>query len=230
MNEPTLFDAFSGIGGFALAGERAGFKITGFSEIDPYASLILKKHWPTVRNFGCIKSIDMGELGEISVITAGDPCQPHSIAGSKLGISDARFLWPYAYNLIKAKRPRFFLNENVPGSLYTGALDRKINDLEAIGYSCGSFLIPAFAIGAPYKRERIYLVASDSHRNGKLQSKGSVENIGQRTFYNSRWPTKDELTESIDGVPKGLDELRCLGNSVVPQVAEIFLKEIRNHL
>jgi DNA (cytosine-5)-methyltransferase 1 len=86
----THLDLFSGVGGFSIAARRAYFLTVGFSEIDPFCSKILKKHWPNVPNFGDIKKLNYKDKEHVNLITGGAPCQPFSVAGKKKGKNDAR--------------------------------------------------------------------------------------------------------------------------------------------
>lgn len=219
-------DLFSGIGGFSIAADCAGFETIAFSEIDPYASSILKCHWSHIPNLGDIRGIKIGA----DVITGGDPCQPHSIAGSKRGKEDPRYLWPSMFEIVKLTRPAFVLNENVAGSVSNGVLDTKIDDLESIGYSARAFDIPAYAVGAIHERRRIYLIAADSHCERKLQPQGLIQDERKRTVYGFRWPSRDELVKSIHGLPKRMDDLRCLANAVIPKIPETFMRVIGKSL
>lgn len=98
----THLDLFSGIGGFALAAERTGWQTVGFCEVDEYASRILKRHWPSVPNYGDIRNI-RGVRADL--VTGGFPCQPFSTAGQRRGASDDRALWPEMCRVIEeAKR------------------------------------------------------------------------------------------------------------------------------
>lgn len=171
MNErPTHLDLFSGIGGFSLAFESAGFETIGFSEVDPYASAVLKKHWPNVINYGDVRTIPTESLvGRVDVITGGFPCQPFSVAGKRRGKDDHRHLWPAMLRVIDAIRPAWVCGENVPGIIGM-ALESVLSDLEASGYQCATFIVPACAVGAPHIRDRVWIVA---HTNGERpQSRG----------------------------------------------------------
>lgn len=125
-------DLFSGVGGFTIAAERAGWKTIGFSEIDPYASAVLKKHWPGIPNLGDIRGIH-GVRADL--VTGGFPCQPFSTAGQRRGASDDRALWPEMRRVIEEARPSWVCAENVPG-IISMELDRVLFDLECLGYSC----------------------------------------------------------------------------------------------
>src|SRR5579862_8880057 len=111
----TVGSLFAGIGGFDLGLERAGMRVIWQSEIDPYASAVLKKHWPHVPNHGDIRSIHAGNVERPDVLCGGFPCQPSSIAGKRLGGADERNLWPEFARLVCELGPRWVLGENVPG-------------------------------------------------------------------------------------------------------------------
>jgi len=160
-----VLSLFSGIGGLDLAAEWAGMEIVAFCEIDPYAVKVLKRRWPNVPIFGDIATLGRNSLiergirpEEIDVITGGFPCQPFSVAGKRRGKGDERFLWGEFSRLIGEIRPGWVVAENVPG-LVRIALDDVLSDLESKGYACFPIVYPASAVGAPHKRERVFIVA-----------------------------------------------------------------------
>ena len=154
----TVGSLFSGIGGFDLGLERAGMKVIWQSEIDEFASKVLKKHWPDVPNLGDITKVDWTNIERPDVICGGYPCQPFSTAGKRGGASDPRHLWPAMFNAICLLRPRYALMENVRGHLSMG-FDQVLGDLAKIGYDAEWQVIPAAAVGAPHKRDRVFIVA-----------------------------------------------------------------------
>lgn len=154
----TVGSLFSGIGGFDLGLERAGMQVIWQSEIDEFASRVLKKHWPDVPNLGDITKIDWSEIERPDVICGGYPCQPFSTAGKRGGANDKRHLWPAMHNAIRVLRPRYALMENVRGHLSLG-FGRVLGDLAEIGYDAEWQIIPAAAVGAPHKRDRVFIVA-----------------------------------------------------------------------
>jgi DNA (cytosine-5)-methyltransferase 1 len=158
-------DLFSGIGGFALAARWAGIETVAFCEIDPFCRQVLKKHWPGVLKYMDIR--DVKDPGHVDILTAGFPCQPFSVAGKKKGISDDRYLWPETFRIITVSKPDWVILENVPGII--PMLDPILEDLEREGYDWQAYLIPAVAIGAPHKRERLWIVANASSE--RLQGK-----------------------------------------------------------
>ena len=169
----THLDLFSGIGGFALAANAAGYKTIGFSEIEPYACKILKRHWPDVPNYGDIRNI-RGVRCEL--LTGGFPCQPFSVAGHRRGSKDDRHLWPEMCRVIAEARPTWVLGENVPG-IVAMELDGVLSDLENIGYACWPFIIPALAVDARHRRDRVWIVAHAAGERGKKTTNGCQPGI-----------------------------------------------------
>lgn len=178
----TVGSLFSGIGGLDLGLERAGMNVIWQSEIDPYASRVLAKHWPEVPNYGDIKLIDWSRVERPSVICGGYPCQPFSTAGNRKGEEDPRHLWPWVRQAISELRPDYAILENVRGHLSLGGTT-VIADLAAIGYDAEWRIISAASVGANHRRDRIIIVAypnnprsraseHGTHRNGTAESLG----------------------------------------------------------
>lgn len=179
-----VLDVFSGIGGFSFGLERAGMKTIAFCEIDPFRQAVLRKHWPHVPIFSDIRQLNKQTLKEAGVITdetgidlicGGWPCQPFSIAGKRRGKADDRYLWPEMLRLIRELRPRWVLGENV-AHYVNMALDDTLSDLEAEGYEARALVIPACAVGAPHRRDRVWIVAYSA---GMERQSGAEE---QRVF------------------------------------------------
>lgn len=176
-------DLFSGIGGFALGLERTGgFRTAAFCEIDAFPRAVLRKHWPQVHCFPDVCDLDGAALDRRGIprpdiISAGYPCQPFSSAGKQGGERDDRHLWPEAFRLIEELRPRWFLGENVIGHVRMG-LDAVLSDLEGIGYAAIPLVIPACSVGAPHKRDRVWIIAhADDTR--RQPSSGSGQDDGE---------------------------------------------------
>ena len=149
-------DLCSGIGGFALAARWMGWETVGFAEIDLFASKVLEKHWPGVPNYGDIANVPAGI--EADIITAGFPCQPYSCAGKRLGAEDDRAIWPLVIAVVRRVKPHWCVFENVAGFVEM-ALDGVLADLEAEGYEVGTVVLPACAVDAPHRRDRVWIVA-----------------------------------------------------------------------
>jgi DNA (cytosine-5)-methyltransferase 1 len=156
-----VLDLFSGIGGFSLGLERAGpFRTVAFCEREPFPQAVLRKHWPDTPIYDDVRTIPTNELGRIGLICGGFPCQPWSVAGEQRGAEDDRDLWPVMASLIEELRPRWVVGENVRGFVNEPlGLQRSLSDLESIGYEVAPFVIPACAVDAPHRRDRVWIVA-----------------------------------------------------------------------
>lgn len=166
-------DLFSGIGGFSLAALWTWGKdheIVSFCEKNKFCQKVLKKHWPDVSCIDDIFDLKGGKDGTIDLITAGFPCQPFSHAGKQAGKKDDRYLWPETLRMVQEDKPRWFIGENVPG-IINMALDTVLSDLESEGYETETFIIPACAIGAPHRRERIWIIAHTYSQRQQEQRK-----------------------------------------------------------
>ncbi len=148
---------FAGIGGIDLGLERAGMTTVAQVENDPWCNQVLEKHWPNVPRWTDIHDVDPKELPDHDIIAGGFPCQPVSIAGTRLAQDDPRWLWPEFHRIVRVVRPRYVLVENVPGLASAGMGDI-LGDLAEIGYDTEWTSVPAAAVGAPHLRWRIFIV------------------------------------------------------------------------
>lgn len=153
---------FSGIGGIDLAAEWAGIETVAFCEREPFPQRVLRKHWPDVPIYDDVctltkERLEADGIGAIELIHGGYPCQPFSNAGKRRGKEDDRHLWPEVRRLIASIRPRWFVGENVAGHVTLG-LDDVLSDLEALGYAARAFILPASSVGAPHRRDRVFIV------------------------------------------------------------------------
>ena len=173
MNEEIrTLDLFSGIGGFSLGLERAGpFRTVAFCEQDAYAQRVLRKHWPEVPIYDDVRTIDTDGLGRIDLICGGFPCQPWSVAGQQRGAEDDRDLWPAMVALVEELRPQWVIGENVRGFINQPmGLQRSLSDLARIGDDAVPFIIPACAVDAPHRRDRVWIIA---HADGQSEPDGT---------------------------------------------------------
>jgi DNA (cytosine-5)-methyltransferase 1 len=161
MTKLRVLDLFSGIGGFSLGLERTGgFETAAFCEYADFPRKVLAKHWPDVPCFPDVRELKGEDInGPIDVICGGYPCQPFSQAGQRRGKEDDRHLWPEFSRLVDELRPTWVIGENVAGHISMG-LDDVLSDLEGQGYACRTFVIPACAVGAPHRRDRVWSIAS----------------------------------------------------------------------
>ncbi|RPF78462.1 MAG: DNA (cytosine-5-)-methyltransferase [Rhodothermaceae bacterium TMED105] len=155
-------DLCSGIGGFSLGFQWADLsEPVLFCDTDPWCRKVLAKHWPDVPIAEDVKELanDPARLvPDCDILTAGYPCQPFSQAGKRGGEEDDRHIWPEIFAIVQAKRPTWCVFENVYGHVTLG-LDQVLSDLEAEGYACRTFVVPACAVDAPHRRDRVWIVA-----------------------------------------------------------------------
>jgi DNA (cytosine-5)-methyltransferase 1 len=216
----TLGSLFSGIGGFDLGLERAGFRVRWQVEIDPWCRSVLAKHWPGVTRYADVRTVG-DDLEAVDCICGGFPCQPVSVAGEMLAEADERWLWPDFARIVRVVRPRVVIVENVPGLLVRG-FDHVLRDLAACGYDAEWDCLPAAAFGAPHLRWRLFVVAYPA--GARLQ-------VGERFFDGGTWThaaasahrwwlAESTVDRVADGISARVDRIKALGNAVVPQVAE----------
>ncbi len=186
MNERRKhIDLFSGIGGFAVAAGWAGYSTGVFCESDPYCCKVLKRHWPDVPIIPDIRDFDGSKWRGADLLTGGFPCQPFSQAGEQRGEEDDRHLWPEMFRVIKEARPDFVLAENVAG-LINMALDDVLSQLEGEGYSTGAVVLPACAVNAPHRRDRVWIMARCDNTIHQPKREGVTQKPKQSTGNQGR--------------------------------------------
>lgn len=308
----TVGELFAGIGGIGLGLEMTGnFEVKWQVERDEYASKVLAKHWPDVVRWNDVVTFppDNSDKWNVDLICGGFPCQDISTSGKQKGLEGARSgLFYEVVRIAQQLRPKYILLENV-AALRVRGLDRILGSLAEIGYDSQWHSIPASAIGAPHRRDRVFIIGY-ARRNTFNQNTVSNEHNATRTedgwvctqcgigvfdgcgcnhgewqcqkcrewtypFYYDRkdgcqhcgaivadtsserlqgqrqyferlystsfqnwkvslfkpnrfkeiWKVKPGLGRVVDGVSGGLDRskrLKCLGNAVVPQVAQVI--------
>jgi len=254
---------FSGIGGLELGLERAipGAHTVFQVEQDSYARRVLAKHWPNARRYEDVRQVGAHNLPACDLLCGGFPCQDISVAGKQAGIDGARSgLWTEYARIIGELRPRFVVVENV-AALRHGGMGRVLGDLAACGYDAIWDCIPAQAVSAPHRRDRLFIVAwavsdtdsqpvptvrgqraitegkgsdgaalrirrnGDAERQAPIRSTGQLARAFRRALAESQepWAPESTMDRVVPGVLSGVDRNRhrCLGNAVVPQVAEV---------
>lgn len=181
-------DLFSGIGGFALAVDTVWHEQKNehiFCDNEPFAQAVLKKHWPDSPIHSDIREFDGTGIHSADILTGGFPCQPFSHAGLRKGTEDDRHLWPHMFRVIRETAPRWVIGENVRGFVTWNdgmVLEQVCTDLEGIGYEVWPFIIPAVALNAPHRRDRVWIVAQNTKHDGSglgaHAEQGSVGNVG----------------------------------------------------
>lgn len=243
MKMLTHLSLFSGIGGLDLAAEAAGFQTVGQCEWADYPTKVLEKHWPNVHRWRDIRDVTGLQVAEkcgaeITVISGGFPCQPHSLAGKRLASADERDLWGEFARVICEVKPKWVVAENVPGLLtseHGRFFGRVLRDLAAMGYDAGWGVSSAFQAGMPHERKRIFIVAhatgvgrirmgQDWWKYSPFSSKsviGGTWEIETNKLFDAALRKissgDSELLRNDYGVPTALDRIKCLGNAVVPQ-------------
>jgi DNA (cytosine-5)-methyltransferase 1 len=176
---------FSGIGGFDLAAEWMGWENIFHCEWMPFPRQVLKYHFPKSLSYEDITKTDFTiHRGSIDILTGGFPCQPYSSAGKRLGKEDERHLWPHMLRAIQEINPTYVVGENVRGlTNWNGGVvfEEVCADLENCGYEVQPILLPACAVGAPHRRDRIWFIAvnTNSSRFQKTRHKQQTTRFEQ---------------------------------------------------
>ena len=232
----TLGSLFSGIGGMDLGLERAGFNVRWQVECDEYANRVLRKHWPDVQRWPDVRTWPQPDTERVDVICGGFPCQDISNAGQRAGIDGERSgLWGDYLRIVCKLRPRIVIVENVSALLVRG-MDRVCGDLAESGYDAEWECVPASIIGAPHRRDRVFIVAHDASVNeARGNESKSVATSGRHAnrglvfseVPTRKWDTEPDVDRVVERSAVGVDRLRGLGNVVVPQVAEWIGHRVR---
>lgn len=230
----THLGLFEGIGGFSLAARWMGWETLAWCEWNEFGQKVLRHHFPEAEGFGDITKTDFTKYANrIDILTGGFPCQPYSAAGKRLGKEDDRHLWPEMLRVIREVQPSWVVGENVLGLVnWSGGLvfHEVQADLEAEGYEVFPFVLPACAVNAPHRRDRVWFVAH-SKSNGTRKHIGGIWSIGdgcgkglqdesfvahskahgfsQSETINER---KEHLENNGDGIRATLDSDGCIGN------------------
>lgn len=250
MNKLRVLDLFSGIGGFSLGLERTGgFETVAFCEIEEFPRRVLKKHWPKVPIYNDVRTLTANVLRRdgiaVDVITGGFPCQDLSVVGKQRGMGEGTRsgLWSEIVRLVGELRPEYVIVENVaallsgPSERRGGWFGRVLGDLAERGYDAEWENIPASALGAPHRRERVWVVAYPAQIRSSSQflrkdcAKGyACWDAGASLLppYNPRVEPKngDYSLRDGDGFPEFLGQLNGYGNAVVPQIPELIGRAI----
>jgi DNA (cytosine-5)-methyltransferase 1 len=224
----TFGSLFAGIGGFDLGLERAGMTCEWQVEIDPYARRILEKHWPDVRRWDDVRTFPPGGNWGVDLICGGFPCQDISIAGPCTGLAGERSgLWSEFARIIRVLRPDHILIENVAAFSFRG-LATVLGDLAAVGYDAEWSMLSACAMDAPHVRQRLFIHAYADREHGTKGMERQRQSTWKRKISRPYDPEHRRAWRDAvrgadrggNGIPARMDRLRCLGNAVVPQVAE----------
>ena len=256
----------SGIGAAELAASWMGWKNEFSVEIDDFCNKVLKYHYPNAVHYGNIFEQDFREWrGRVDVLTAGFPCQVYSLAGKRLGDKDDRYLWPQVLRVIDEIRPTWFVGENVAGILsmvltgeevkvgsYTDVCGESYTmyekrqrfvieqiriDLASIGYSVKPVVIPACAVGAPHRRDRVWFIATNTDGAGLPETRSeqpdgpivdgiSGERDDKRYIKIPDWqnfPTQSPVRAKYDGISNIVP--RYINQEVYDAIKEYIRRE-----
>jgi DNA (cytosine-5)-methyltransferase 1 len=167
----------TGYGGLDAAVQSVlGAKMAWVSEYEPpteknptptqAAARVLAYRHPGVPNHGDLTVMDWSAVESVDVLTAGWPCQPWSTAGKRQGVEDDRAIWPEVARAVRCLRPRLVALENVPRVVAVGELARAVGDLAGLGYVGSWRCLRASDVGAPHRRERLFVVAAHADQGG----------------------------------------------------------------
>lgn len=227
---------FSGIGGFDLAAEWMGWTNVFHCEINEFCTRILNHHFPNAEHYADITKTDFTPWrGRIDVLSGGFPCQPFSLAGQRKGAGDDRYLWPQMLRAIREIQPSWVVGENVAGILTMvqpgeevevgsqtslfGEADRKrvllrqeyvvetiCRDLGSEGYSVQPFLIPACAVGAPHRRDRVWFVAHRTDAGAETMQCGREDGVCATEVASDTDGNRSSSRKKSDGTEGGRRE------------------------
>lgn len=173
---PTLGSLFSGFGLLDLGLTRAGFDVIWHAESTPAACRVLEHRWPGVPNLGDVTKIDWSTVERPDVVAGGFPCPPFSTAGKRLGRDDPRYLWPEVARCLRELGPRGALLENVAALLTVdgGRIFADIlGDLSEAGFDAEWTVVRASDLGAPHRRERVFIAAHARSASGREVARSS---------------------------------------------------------
>lgn len=169
----SILSLCTGVGALDIAVRRSldthgiDTEFRAFAEVDPHCKKVLEYHYPDVENIGDITAVENWSEYSADIITAGFPCQPFSIAGKRLGERDERYIWPFIDKAICDIRPRYVFLENVSGFRSSG-FEAVANSLASNGYDIRWHSNRAADIGAPHRRDRVFIVARPSTNSDSI--------------------------------------------------------------
>lgn len=231
---------FSGIGGFDLAAEWAGWQNSFHCEWNEFGQKILKYYWPNATSYGDITKTDFTiHRGAIDVLTGGFPCQDISIAGHQKGLNGQRSGLFFEYiRAVDECRPKYAIWENV--SEVRKHLHTIGDSFSEIGYCLSWHSVHASWFGFPHQRERVFGVAYNTDcfgweqiqiQTGIIEKKiyeASKRELSRATGRKIQLENYAEFLRNDDGIPTELavECIKAYGNAIIPQIALIIFDAI----
>lgn len=248
--EHTHASLFSSIGGAELAASWLGWDNMFHCEIQEFQRKVLEYWFPNSISYENITKTDFTQWrGRIDVLTGGFPCQPFSVAGKRKGAEDNRYLWTEMLRAIRQIQPTWVVGENVVGLLsmvqpgkaikvgraddlfeenyiyrteQQFTIDVICEDLENAEYSVQPIVIPACAVGAPHRRDRVWIIArrnvptpsADTMHEGVLrrsridESKGKAQRIQERNEIQQSAKSDSVLRYAANSCNTGVESMR----------------------
>lgn len=226
-----VIELFAGIGGFSLGLDKSGgFKTVAMVEIKTYCQKLLKQNFPDAEIHSNVTNFKYKK--NVGLVTAGFPCQDISHAGEGAGLSGDRsgLFWYILRTACMVGRPTLLL-ENV-AALLTRGLCTVLGALASFGYDAEWHCVPASHVGAPHRRDRIWIVAhpqcerlSGYKQEGQgvcSQSRPPLTILGDRKLYEGYGSLRAGVRRKVDGLPRGVDRVEAIGNSIYPEIAKRF--------
>lgn len=223
---------FTGVGGGDLAFQHLlGWECVGYVEWDQYCQRVIAQRiedgvFDSAPIFGDVREfVQSGAAAEYrgvaDVVTGGFPCQPFSVAGKRKGADDPRNMWPATIAAVRQVRPRYCFFENVPGLLSSGYFGTIVNDLAESGYSVRWRRLSAAEVGAPHKRDRLWIVAHANSGRCEQRDKGqrAISVTKSERVQGAWWCVEPGLDRVAHGVADRTNRLKAIGNGIVPAVA-----------
>lgn len=222
---------FAGAGGGILGGRLLGWRTVCAVEQDAYAASVLVAR----QNDGCLDPFPIWDdvctfdgrpwRGHVDVVSGGFPCQDISTAGKRAGITGKRSgLWREMARIVGEVRPRYVFVENSP-MLVSRGLAVVLSDLASLGYDARWGVLGAYNLGAPHKRDRIWIVATDANFNRKHACSVNAEVGKPSQFIRSNWwELEPSVGRVANGVAHRVGRLKAIGNGQVPIVAASAFK------
>ncbi len=230
---------FSGIGGFDIASEWIGWTNIVSCEINPFGRKHLEFYWPEAYHHDDIHTLTYEKINEELtkrfgsnwrtddiILTGGFPCQPYSTAGKRLGKNDERHLWPQMLRVIQEIAPTYIVGENVRGIVnWNGGMvfDEVQTDLEDAGYKVIPFIIPACAVNAPHRRDRVWFVAYAKSSRNRGELRGMEGADGKKREPKKHWQENNQLGDNGEkrDAPKNTIRSGCLLGETEQEGAEV---------